>query len=239
MTLNFAHRGFSGRYPENTMLAFEKALDAGADGIELDVHLSKDGIPVIIHDETVNRTTNGTGRVCDLTAVELSALDANAGFQGQYAPCPVPTLEQYFKWVVNTALITNIELKTNILAYDGLEQLVWDLIVKYQLEERILVSSFNHYSVQRMKAIAPLLPCGLLTESWLVNAGDYVQALGMDTYHPIHGNVNEQLMEELAGVGVYTFTVNEPETVKRLAKLGVAGIIGNFPDMTGRVLAAL
>lgn len=239
MSLNFAHRGFSGKYPENTMLAFEKAVEAGADGIELDVHLSKDGTPVIIHDETVNRTTNGTGRVCDLTALELAQLDAYAGFQGQYPPCPVPTLEQYCQWMQTNTIITNIELKTNIFEYAGLEEKVWELVVRYGLTQRILFSSFNHYSVQRMKGIAPSAPCGLLTESWLINPHTYVKALGMDTYHPIHGNVNQQLMTELAGVGVYTFTVNEPATVKRLAKLGVAGIIGNFPDMTAAVLADL
>ena len=91
----FAHRGFSGKYPENTMLAFEKAVEAGADGIELDVHLSADGELVIIHDELVDRTTDGTGLVGSKTLAELKALDASAGFKGVYGKNEIPTLREY------------------------------------------------------------------------------------------------------------------------------------------------
>lgn len=239
MTLNIAHRGFSGRYPENTMLAFVQAVEAGAQGIELDVHLSKDGQAVIIHDETVDRTTNGQGRVCDKTVAELVALDAHGPFPGQYPPCPIPTLDEYFAWVQTQDIITNLELKTDIYEYPGIEQLVWDLICKYNLADKVIISSFNHYCVLRMKALAPALPCGLLTSSWIVNPGAYGKSLGIDTYHPLYGTVTPEFVEEMnqAGLKIYTYTVNDAETADKLTKLGIAGIIGNHTDMIGQVLA--
>ena len=100
MTKNIAHRGYSGNYPENTMLAFQKALEAGVDGIEFDVHLSKDGRLVIIHDELLDRTTDATGLVQDRTLAELRQLDASAGFAGVYGKNQIPTLEEYFELIL-------------------------------------------------------------------------------------------------------------------------------------------
>ena len=98
MTLNFGHRGFSGNYPENTLLAFSKAIEAGCDGIELDVHLTKDGEVVVIHDETVDRTTDGTGFVADYTLKELKSFDASFKFKGQYGINPIPPSENTLTW---------------------------------------------------------------------------------------------------------------------------------------------
>ena len=97
--LNFAHRGFSGKYPENTMLAFEKAVEAGADGIELDVHFSKDGELVVIHDERIDRTCDASGFVRDYTLKELQSFDASAGFKGIYGFNRIPTLREYFEFI--------------------------------------------------------------------------------------------------------------------------------------------
>ena len=110
MAKNIAHRGFSGRYPENTMLAFEKALEIGAEGIEFDVHLSKDGELVIIHDELLDRTTNGSGLVAEHTLAQLRQLDASASFTGVYGVNPIPTLEEYFQLIQGKEMLTNIEL---------------------------------------------------------------------------------------------------------------------------------
>ena len=170
-TKNLAHRGFSGRYPEDTMLAFRGAIGAGADGIELDVHLSRDGEVVVIHDETVGRTCGVPGRVQDLTAAELGALHASYLYRGQMGVNPVPTLREYFQLVRDLPILTNVELKTNVYEYPGLEEKVWDLIRACDLADRIIISSFNHFSVLRMRAIAPELKYGLLSESWLVEAG--------------------------------------------------------------------
>ena len=111
MTKFFGHRGYSGKYPENTLLSFEKAIEAGVDGIELDVQFSKDGELVIIHDETLERTTTGKGWVKDHTLEELKSLDASASFTGKYGIVQIPTLDAVFALVKNYDIITN---QTNI-----------------------------------------------------------------------------------------------------------------------------
>ena len=144
MTKNFAHRGFSGKYPENTLLAFEKAVEAQTDGIELDVQLTKDGEIVIIHDETIDRTTNGKGLVVDYTYEELEKFDASYIYTGQFGFNKIPTLREYFNLIKDTNIITNIELKTGINEYQGIEEKVYNLIKEFQLEDRVIISSFNH-----------------------------------------------------------------------------------------------
>ena len=111
----YAHRGYSGFYPENTMLAFQKAWEAGSDGIELDVQLTKDGELVVIHDETLDRTTDHTGRVCDYTLEELKT--CNAAAKSSYANTfmTIPTFEEYCAWAATTNLVTNIEIKSSVI----------------------------------------------------------------------------------------------------------------------------
>ena len=235
---NFAHRGFSGKYPENTMLAFKKAWEAGADGIELDVQMTKDGHVVVIHDEKVDRTTGASGNVRDLTLEELRKLDASYIYTGQMGFNPVPTFEEYCEWVAGTDLVTNIELKTGVYPYPDIEAKVWELIEKYHLENKVIISSFNHYSILRMKELAPELPYGLLEESWLVNAGAYVAGVGVQAYHPYHGGLNAESVAEIKshGIAINTWTVNDEARVRELMALGVDIVIGNFPDMVKAVL---
>ena len=162
MTLNIGHRGFSGLYPENTMLSFQKALEAGVDGFEFDTHLTKDGEIVVIHDEKIDRTTNGTGFVKDYTYEELKQFDASSVFAGQYGFNYIPTLREYFELTKGMDLMTNIELKNSIIWYDGMEEKVIAMIREYGVEEQIVLSSFNHYSIMKCKKLAPELKCGFL-----------------------------------------------------------------------------
>jgi len=237
---NFAHRGFSGKYPENTMLAFEKAIEVGCEGIEFDVHFSKDGKLVIVHDETIDRTSNQNGFVKDLTYEELCQADFSYKFQKEYGFQRIPTLEEYLELVKDKDIITNIELKTGIFEYPGIEQAVYDLIRKYDLRDKMIISSFNHYSVMRMKEIDPGIKCGLLTESWLIKAGEYVKKCGVECFHPIGTMLNPETVKEVRdnGIEINTWTVNKPEEVDYMINLGVDGIIGNNPDVTGRRLKA-
>ncbi|MDY4920595.1 MAG: glycerophosphodiester phosphodiesterase [Phascolarctobacterium sp.] len=237
---NFAHRGFSGKYPENTMLAFKKALEAGADGIELDVQLTKDGELVVIHDEKVDRTTNGTGLVRDYTLEELRKLDASYIYTGKMGFNPIPTFDEYCQWVKDTPLVTNIELKTGVYPYPGIEEKVLNMLEKYELKEKVIISSFNHFSIIRMRELAPELKYGLLEESWLVNPGAYVASVGVPCYHPYHGSLTPETVVEIKShnLEINTFTVNDEESVKRLRDLGIDIVIGNFPDMTKKVLEA-
>ncbi len=238
MTLNIAHRGYSGVYPENTMPAFEAAIEAGADGVEFDVQFSKDGEPVIMHDETVDRTTDGHGFVKEHTLAELKSLDASAAFKDRYGIVRVPTLEEYLERVKDLDFLTNIELKTGIFEYDGIETAVSDLVRRYRLQDRVIISSFNHYSVLRAHAAAPEIRCGFLTESWIVNAGAYTRSHGIECWHPHWASVTGETAAELKanGIMINVWTVNEPAEALRLQSLGADAVIGNFPEEIGKAL---
>ncbi len=240
-TKNFAHRGYSGKYPENTLLAFEKAIEAGVDGIELDVQLTKDGCAVIIHDEKVDRTTNGKGRVADATLEELRQLDASYIYAGQFGTNRIPTLEEYLTLVKDLPLVTNIELKTGILEYPGIEETVWEAIQQFGVSDRVIISSFNHFSVLRMKQIAPQLKYGFLSETWIIDAGKYTFDQGVQCYHPIYVNLIPEVVAELKKyhLEINTYTVNTPEAVADLAQKGIDVVIGNYPEMTAEVLKNL
>lgn len=240
-TKNFAHRGYSGKYPENTMLAFRKAVEAGADGIELDVQLTCDGEPVIIHDELVDRTTDGKGRVKDFTLAELQKLDASYIYAGQYGRNPIPTLREYCEFVKDLPIITNIEMKTGVYEYLGMEEKVWAMIQEYHLEEKVIISSFNHFTILRMREIAPKLKYGFLSETWIIDAGKYCHAHGVPCYHPLFRNLTREVVAELKqyGLEINTYTVNTEEDVRDLVEKGVDTLIGNFPEMTRDVLASI
>lgn len=238
MSKNVAHRGFSGKYPENTMLAFKKAYEAGCDGIELDVHLTKDNVMVIIHDEDIARTTDGKGLVKDFTYAELRRFDASAGFTGQYGFNPIPTFEEYAAWVKSLPIFTNVEIKNSVYYYDGLEEALIEMIRKNHLEDRIVFSSFNNASIMKCKALAPEIECGFLMEGCIGNAGAYVKKMGVECAHPDWHKLTD---EEIAGckahgIKINTWTVNEEKEMIRLRDLGIDSIISNYPDICRKVV---
>lgn len=241
MVKNFAHRGFSGQYPENTLLAFKKACETpGCNGIELDVQLTKDGECIIIHDEKLNRTChNGTGFVKDYTLEEIKKFDVSFIYRDKFGPQSIPTLREYFDLVKEYDIVTNIELKTSVFEYHGIEQKVLDIIEEYGLKEKIIISSFNHYTVKRMKELCPDMNCGLLTESWLLNVGAYLKAAGMDAFHPCFASLNEEVAADIKAqnVAINTWTVNEEKDIRYMVELGVDTIIGNSPDRISKVIA--
>ena len=232
MSKIFAHRGFSGKYPENTMLAFQKAVEIGVDGIELDVHLTKDNELVIIHDEDIKRTCDGEGLVKDMTLEELKKYDASATFRGVYGFCGIPTLREYFELVKDTRIITNIELKTGVYEYPTIERRTVELIREFGLEDRIIFSSFNHFTVKRCEEIAPEIKRGFLTGDWIYDFGQYTAQRNVQCCHPWHITLNEDAVKEMhaAGREINTWTVNEYEDIEKLAAMGVDSLIGNFPD---------
>ena len=242
----FAHRGFSGEYPENTMLAFDKAVEAGADGIETDVQLTKDLVPVIMHDEMLDRTTDGHGFVGDYTYDELSKLNAGytAKFGEKYASKPerIPTLDEFLRWMAHeaTGITTNIELKNSLYYYAGMEERVISMICEYGLEDRIILSSFNNASIRLCKEIDPDIRCGFLIDPIIGNPGAYCREMGVEYYHPNFdgelGGKKFPLTEEQVkncsqnGIGVNVWTVNTKEDIRRMKKWGVNAVIGNYPD---------
>lgn len=234
----FAHRGFSGKYPENTLLAFQKAIEVQADGIELDVQLTKDGEIVIIHDESIDRTTNGKGLVVDYTYDQLKEFDASYIYTGKFGFNKIPTLREYFNLIKGTNIITNIELKTGIFEYVGIEEKVFNLIKEFKLEDRVIISSFNHYSVLRMKALAPNIKCGFLTETWILNPGKYTKDNCIECYHPHFAILTPDIVKSLKtfGIEINTWTVNKEDEIRDLISKKVDILIGNFPDLTKRIL---
>ena len=232
MTNVFGHRGCSGTYPENTMLAFRKAVEAGVDGMEFDLHVTKDNHLVIIHDETIDRTSNGSGTIRDMTLAQLRQYDFSAEFAGQYGVCEIPTLEEYFELVKDLPLVTNIELKTSVWEYPGIEQATIDMVRAYHLEDRMIFSSFNHTTVERCKQLAPEIKCGFLTGGWPAGYGAYTAAHGIECCHPSLQMLNEETVAEMhnAGCVINTWTVNTEEDARRLAALGVDTLISNYPE---------
>ena len=228
------HRGYCGRYPENTMLSFQKAIETGADGIELDVHETKDGELVVIHDETVDRTTDGHGSICELTLAEIRKLNANMRYI-QYGHCPIPTFDEYCAWAKENRIFTNIEIKTDSVAYPDIEQKVWDMIVKHGLEKLVLFSSFNHLTMLKMKEVATVdIPIGALVfrlGGIRVAPGDICREFGFDAYHPEAVMLNEINVKNLKdnGIAVNVWSVDDYKTYKKLHDLGCDIIITDYP----------
>ncbi len=238
MTLGFAHRGFSGKYPENTLLAFEKALEAGCDGIELDVQLSRDGEVMILHDESLKRTTGIKGYIWEYTKAELKQLDASGKYTGQFGWNQIPTLREYFELVKSEPIITNIELKTNYHTYLDIEEKVVALIDEYELRNSVIISSFNHHSILQTKKIAPDISCAILEESQMVGLVEYAKRLGADYINVNYRTIMMEVLFEAAACGMKlnAWTVNERADMEMLAAARVYGIIGNYPDVMREVL---
>lgn len=236
----FAHRGFSGYYPENTMLAFQKvAEETVADGIELDIQLTKDGEIVIMHDEMLDRTTNGSGWLKDHTLEELKMLSVCVNVKGFFPRQTIPTLREYFTWLKTTKLITNIELKTSYFEYEGIEEKLIAMVKEFGLEDQIWYSSFNHYTVARIKKLMPEAKCGLLTDTWLMNIGEYAASQGAAsvnarTYFCAKEGVAADLHAH--NIALQAWTPNDAEMMQELVDAGVDVLITNYPDIAAKVL---
>ena len=215
----FAHRGASGYAPENTLEAFALAITQGADGIELDVQLTKDGIPVVIHDETIDRVTEKKGWVKDYTLKKLKELTVLKNKFPEYSAAKIPTLEEVLDAVKASGIQVNIELKTG-------------------MEERVIYSSFNHYSIQQMKKIVPEAETAYLYSDVILNVAEYAKNTKVDGLHPAvyHVKMADFLKEYLgSNLNVRVWTVNEKADMKWLIDAGVTAIITNYPDMAVQI----
>ena len=229
----FGHRGFSGQYPENTMLAFEKAVEIGCDGIELDVQLTKDGECVIIHDEMVDRTTDGKGLVRDYTLSELQKLNANASFGDKYPKQHIPTLREYFEYIKDKNIVTNIEMKTGVFVYDGIIEKVHKLVSEYGLEDRIIYSSFNHYTCKKLKEYDSTIRCGFLIEAWILDVAEYASKHNMYSVNARYSFLDKNICDSLhkKDIKAMAWTANEVDDIKKLISDGCDVIITNNPDI--------
>ncbi|MDO7908205.1 glycerophosphodiester phosphodiesterase [Paenibacillus sp. JX-17] len=235
--VNFAHRGASGYCPENTMEAFEHALQLGATGIETDVQLTKDGKLVLIHDENLKRTAGSDRMVQELTAKELRQLDAGSWFGEEFQGAHIPLLEELLDLASQNSVILNLELKNSMIPYDGMEELVIEAVRSRGLEEQVVISSFNHYSLVRCHQLAPEIRTGILYIEGLYRPWDYALSLGATALHAYSKAVQPEWVREAAvsGLVYHPWTVNQEEEMKSLLQAGVAGIITDYPDKLARL----
>lgn len=233
----WAHRGASGHAPENTLDAFALAAELKADGVELDVQFTKDRQLVVIHDERIDRTSDGTGFVSAMTLEELRKYDYNKTHP-EFPHCDIPTLEDVFKLLKPTGLSINIELKTGINFYPGIESAVIELVERYGLEDRVIYSSFNHESIIRVKALRPEAECGFLYSNGIVDVVSYAAAYHVEALHPAVYNMKYPGFVEACkekGIKIHTWTVNSENEIEQMRQYGVDAVITNFPERARKV----
>ncbi|WP_071461247.1 glycerophosphodiester phosphodiesterase [Bacillus massilinigeriensis] len=231
MTEIFAHRGYAAAYPENTMISFQEAEKARADGIELDVQMTNDGELVVIHDEKVDRTTNGTGYVRDYSASQLRKLDARYKFGDLPKSERIPLLEEVLEWLAETALVCNIELKNGIFPYEGMEEKVALLIRQRNLENRIIISSFNHYSIVRFHQLAPNIETAPLLTDGIYMPWIYAASIRAKGFHPHHRTLQDDIIDasKRSGIRLRPYTVNKEAAMERFIRRGCSAIITDDP----------
>lgn len=238
----FAHRGYSGKYPENTILAFKKALDIGVDGIELDVHKSKDGKLVVIHDEDIKRTFDGEGLIKDYTLKELKAFKSKDLNFFNNEECKICTLEDVIKLIKNENITLNIEAKTDNVHYD-LEGDVINLIRKHNIEEKILISSFYHNTIRNFKNIDDNINYGALywCEKDYANEQDIVEhakKIGVYSINISTELANKDIVKKAHenNLKVFVYTVNSEKAMKDMIDYKVDGIFTDFPELMKEIL---
>ncbi|NOU65890.1 glycerophosphodiester phosphodiesterase [Paenibacillus sp. LMG 31461] len=224
------HRGAAGEAPENTLGSFALALKQGAEGIELDVHLTKDGKIAVCHDPTLDRTTNGSGLICEKSWSEIEFLDAGSWFSEAYAGERIPLLSEVFELVPKGMLI-NVEVKN---AYEGrMEKALLAFLHEVKRFDDVVVSSFDHKVIQGLKRAEPELKVGLLFGANFIEPVAYAKLLEVEVYslHPHHRSFDQADMSlaRTDGLAVYPYTVNEISDYQRMIIAGVTGIITDFP----------
>ena len=239
--LVLAHRGASAHAPENTLAAFELALTQGAYGIELDVKLSADGEVIVIHDPSVERTTNGQGKVAQLNLAALRELDAGSFFSEKFSGEKIPTLAEVFETIGNRVII-NVELTNYATRRDGLADNVCELVQRFGLQDSVLFSSFLPSNLKRTRSLLPDTPCGLLAlGGW---KGWWSRSFGFNfnDYQALHPSLRDTTAQQVARVHrlkrrILVWTVNSAEDMRRLFGWGVDGIITDDPKLAMDVLS--
>lgn len=232
-TMIFAHRGASGYAPENTLEAFQLAAEQGADGVELDIQLSRDHQLIVSHDERIDRVSDGSGLICAMTLKEIKSHLFNLTHP-EYSQAKAPTLDEVIDLLKPTGLRINIELKNSRLPYAGMEEKCLDLIEKRGMSERVIYSSFNHYSLRTIKQINPNAVCGLLYACCLIKPAEYLSRTGMDAMHTHYSDLlmNPDAYHEVQEQGglVNVWTVNDDRVMRNVMDFGADIFITDYPD---------
>lgn len=236
----FAHRGASAYAPENTIAAFELAVRQNADAIELDVKLTADGHVIVIHDQSVGRTTNGEGQVNQMTLKEISVLDAGSHFDPKYHCEHVPSLNDVLE-SLGKSIFINIELTNYASPFDDLPNKVADQVLKHAVSDHILFSSFNPIALIRIKRLLPSIPIALLCLPGVGGAWARSQIghiLRYQALHPEKRDVTQHLVDRVHNYGcrLNTYTVNQSEDIQRMIYLDVDGIFTDDPILARDIL---
>lgn len=227
----FAHRGSKGNRPENTLSAFREALSLDIEGIELDVHMTKDNQLVVIHDETVNRTTNGKGFVKGLTLYEIKQLDAGSWFSKEYEGEKIPTLSEVLELVQPSNFKLNIELKNDVFAYEGIEEVVLNEVERYSYTANVILSSFNHYSIRKCLELNPTLETGVLFMEGLYHPWEYAKYVGATSIHVFEPAAAYYVQRQEANrIPIRTFTVNNDDQIAFFIKNHIDAIFTDYPE---------
>ncbi len=237
----FAHRGFSYIAPENTIPAFKKAFELGADGVELDVQLSADGEVMVIHDTNLERTTNGIGKVSEHTLASLKELDAGSWFSNEYKDVSIPALGEVFSLIPGKMLI-NVELKSDPDQVMELPAKVTSIIRKLGNQEQVLISSFNIEMIKEIQLLLPEVKIGLLAQPSILGfktRNQIAKTLPHDALHPYYRDVSSRMIKHYNKIErrIHTYTVNKEEQMRKLFKMGVHGIFTDHPDTAIRIRA--
>jgi len=232
VTLNIAHRGASAFAPENTMAAFEKAIELGADVIELDLHLTRDGELVVIHDDTLDRTTDGRGSVHGRSLQELRRLDAGRWFEEGFAGQRIPTLAEVLDCFAGKVPLA-LEVKAGSTFFPGIEERVVAALRQRSAIEQAAIASFDHFALRRLKEIEPALRTAALLVGRPVAMSALAGACAADAMALEASLVTKTEVEacRAAGLQIVVWVVNDPAQMRHFIRLGVDGIITDRPDL--------
>jgi glycerophosphoryl diester phosphodiesterase len=236
----FAHRGASAWAPENTLAAFRLAVEHGAPAVELDVKLTADRQVVVLHDQTVDRTTNGHGDLRGFKLEDLRRLDAGGSFAAQYPGERIPTLAEVFE-AVGQQVYINVELTNYASTADFLPDLVAGLVCEYAMQDRVMFSSFYPFNLVRIRHFLPQAPAGLLASegpSGRLARGLFGRWITPTIIHPYYKDVDERFMRRQKQLHrrVHVWTVDDPKDMLRLASQGVDGFFTNDPRLALQTL---
>lgn len=231
-TAVYAHRGSKNNRPENTLASFEEAMRVGSDGIELDVHLTKDQQVVVMHDEKIDRTTNGKGQIKSYTLEELKRFDAGSWFSPKFKGERVPTLVQVLELLADYPGVLNIEFKTDRNVYPSIEARVAELVDQYRPLFPVVYSSFNHESLIRLKQIKPNAEIALLLWERLADPWRYTKQVGATAQHLWQPTALSETAAQLQdhGIKVRAWTVNQPKNMQLAFEMGLDAIITDHPE---------
>jgi glycerophosphoryl diester phosphodiesterase len=234
--LRVGHRGARGHAPENTLASFDLAVEMGVSAVETDVHLSKDGEVVLIHDHTVDRTTNGHGFVGDMTLRELKQLDAGSWYDARFEGQRILTLSELLEWARDRVGVA-IEIKNGPIYYPGIAEKVIRLLRDHSMQRLAILISFDHLVLREAKMIAPEVATGILYVGRFVDEPGAARAAGADALHPNWAFVTPDLIEKAhaAGLAVSPWCPNDLPTIKLLSDMGADSIGTDYPDLFDRI----